>query len=364
MSQALFVSSTPGLEPALAEELSELGFKGREVAGGVELTAPDGAYREINLWSRIASRVLLRVAAVSEPGELSRVSLDPYGRTFALELGEGTGRFKAALARWGVSPPAGRSTDVSALPGGPGRSGPASTEASSSVPTLHARMDSGRCVLSVDTSGELLYLRGYRQEVGRAPLRETLAAGILRLAGWRPGEPLWDVMCGSGTILIEAAEQCAGLAPGRARHFAFEGFPSHDEGAWLALARERPATDTPLFGSDLNAGALGTARRNAKRAGVLERLTLERLDATKLPQRPGPGLVIANLPYGKRVGEKSELAVLYRGLGQSIRRLGPSWRFAFLLEEGALHLGLPFQRSFAVKNGGLRCELVTGRLEA
>lgn len=335
MPQTLFVATTPGLEPALAEELSEFGLSGREVPGGVELNTPDGAYRAVNLYSRIASRVLLRVAAVAHPNELSKLSLAPYGQAFRLELAGGVGRFKDALQR---------------LAGG--------------GPSLHARLDDGRCVLSVDTSGELLHFRGYRQEIGRAPLRETLAAGILRLAGWRPGEALWDVMCGSGTILIEAAEQGAGLAPGRARNFAFEAFPSHDEAAWKALPREKLPVLTSVFGSDLNAGALGTARRNAKRAGVLPRLTLERLDATKLPQRAGPGLVIANLPYGKRVGEKPQLAALYRGLGAAVRRLGPAWRYAFLLEEGALHLGLPFQRTFAVNNGGLRCELVVGRLEA
>lgn len=337
MAQTLFVSCTPGLEPALEAELADLGFPGRATPGGVELTAPDGAYRELNLWSRIASRVLVRVASVATPQELPRVRLAAFGRGFTLEAGEGTGRFKDALTTLA----------------GPGAG-----------PLLQARMDGARCVVSVDTSGELLYQRGYRQEIGRAPLRETLAAGLLRLAGWRPGEPLWDVMCGSGTILVEAAEQAAGLAPGRNRAFAFEAFPSHDAAAWRALPREKPATPTPLFGSDLNAGALGTARRNAKRAGVLPLLALERLDATRLPAKPGPGLLVANLPYGKRVGEKSELATLYRGLGQAIRRALPGWRYAFLLEEGALHLGLPTTRQFAVRNGGLRCELVVGQLEA
>ena len=334
MAQTLFAACTPGLEPALADELASLGCPGREVPGGVELTAPDFTYRRLNLWSRVASRVLLRVATVSQPGELARVDLSAYGRAFTLELGEGTGRYAEGLRK---------------LAGhGDG-------------PALHARREEQRCVLSIDTSGELLYQRGYRQEIGRAPLRETLAAGLLRLAGWKPGEPLWDVMCGSGTILIEAAEQAAGLAPGRARRFAFESFPSHDDAAWKALPRSREALPTPLFGSDLNAGALGTARRNARRAGVT--LALERLDATKLPPRPGPGLVIANLPYGKRVGEKAELGALYRALGASVRRLAPSWRHAFLLEEGALHLGLPFQRTFAVRNGGLRCEFVVGTRE-
>ncbi len=216
----------------------------------------------------------------------------------------------------------------------------------------------------LDTSGELLYFRGYRQEVGRAPLRETLAAGLLRLARWRPEEPLWDVMCGSGTILIEAAERALGLAPGRARRFAFEDFPTHDAARWRARPRTGPAVTPRLFGSDLNAGALGVARRNARRAGVLEHLTLERFDATALPARPGvpPGLVLSNLPYGKRVGARGELGALFEGLGASLRRACPGWRFAFLLQGGADALGLPLDSRAAVSNGGLRCEFVCGKV--
>lgn len=332
--EALFVATTPGLEAPLAAELSALGFPGTAVPGGVTLEAPAGSYRTLNLWSRLASRVLLRVAEVPSVEALRRVALAPWGREFEVEAsGEASGKWASAL----------RSTK--------------------GAPLLLLRGERGRCTVSVDTSGELLYFRGYRQEVGRAPLRETLASGVLRLAGWRPGEPLWDLMCGSGTLLIEAAEQAAGLAPGRNRAFAFAAFPSHDEAAWRALPRQTAAVPTALVGSDLNAGALGTARRNARRAGVLEALTLERLDATALAPRAGaPGLVVANLPYGKRVGERDALAGLYRALGASLKRACKGFRFAFLLEEGAAHLGLPLDARHAVSNGGLRCEVVVGRV--
>jgi putative N6-adenine-specific DNA methylase len=220
----------------------------------------------------------------------------------------------------------------------------------------------GGCQVSVDTTGELLHFRGYRQEVGRAPMRETLAAGVLQLAKWKPGETLWDIMCGSGTILIEAAERSAGLAPGRNRTFAFEKFPSHDLEKWKALSRTRDSVKSTLLGSDLNSGALGTARRNAKRAGVFELLTLERIDATKLPRREGSGLIIANLPYGKRVGERDELGQLYTRLGESLKASCAGWYFAFLLENGAEHLGLDIQEAHRVSNGGLDCELVLGQV--
>lgn len=334
-SEAVFVGCTPGLESALAGELSSLGFIGREVSGGVEVETPPGGYRAINLYSRVASRVLVRVASVQRPEALAGVSLAPFGSAFTLEASGGLGRFRPGLER------------LAGAGGGP---------------LLQARLDGGRCVLSVDTSGALLYQRGYRQEVGRAPLRETLAAGVLRLAGWAPGEALWDVMCGSGTLLIEAAEQALGLAAGRSRRFAFEAFPSHDEAAWRALPRAGAAVPTSLLGSDLNAGALGVARRNAARAGVGGAVSLERLDALELPPRAGPGLVVANLPYGKRVGARGELPELYRRLAESVKRALPGWRFAFLVATGGPQLRLPVSRRCAVQNGGLRCELLVGQV--
>ncbi len=216
----------------------------------------------------------------------------------------------------------------------------------------------------VDTTGELLYLRGYRQEIGRAPLRETIAAGMLLLAKWDPSrEALWDPMCGSGTLLVEAALIALGRAPGAERHFAFEQHAGFDAKAWAAEPRRAGVEHHPLLlGTDLNSGALGTARRNARRAGVLELLTLERADATKLAPRPGPGLVAANLPYGKRVGVRGELAELYAAFGASLRHAARGWRFAFLLREHADALGLAIDERFAIDNGGLHCTLVVGRL--
>jgi putative N6-adenine-specific DNA methylase len=282
--ERLFLQCAPGLEAALEAELGALGVAGpfQRLAGGVEVDTAPGAYQALNLWSRVAERILVRA-----PGK-------PRG--------------------------------------------------------------------GVDTTGELLHFRGYRQEVGRAPLRETLAAGVLWLGGFQPGAPLWDVMCGSGTLCIEAAEWSLGLAPGRNRTFAFQGQVGHDARAFAALPRSQAGLESLIVGSDLNAGALGTARRNARRAGVLERLTLERLDATRLAPRPGvaPGLVVANLPYGRRVGARGELERLFRALGASLRVACPGWRFAFLLEAGAEALGLELARRQPVLNGGLHCEVVTG----
>lgn len=337
MNERLFLQCGPGLEPALLDELTELRLRGVAVAGGVEVEAPSGTYRQLNLHSRVANRVLLRVAQARSPGELARLDLAGFGRTFALEAsGSGAQPFRDQVAR-------GRALSADGVP-------------------LLVRVENQLATVSVDTSGELLYFRGYRQEIGRAPLRETLASGLLRLAKWQPIEPLWDPMCGSGTVLIEAAERALGLAAGRARSFRFESFPSHDQSAWTSLPRQVPGVVSSLRGGDLNAGALGTARRNAKRSGVLEHLKLERADATALVPVGPPGLVLSNLPYGKRVGEKSELGALYRAFGASLRRACAGWRFALLLEEGEALLGLRIEQRFELNNGGLRCAFVTGHV--
>jgi putative N6-adenine-specific DNA methylase len=218
----------------------------------------------------------------------------------------------------------------------------------------------------VDASGENLHKRGYRQEISRAPLRETLAAGLLALAGYTGDAPLVDPMCGSGTLPIEAAWIAQRRAPGLLRHFAFEAWPSFDPNAYAlrraALeAKARPSTP-PIVARDLNAGSLGTARRNARRAGVQDRLTLERVDALTAgpPLGTPPGLVVVNPPYGKRVGEGGELTNLYAGLGRAFRERFAGWRAAVLVPDRALEAALALEPAqvHPVDNGGIACRLV------
>ena len=221
----------------------------------------------------------------------------------------------------------------------------------------------------VDTSGELLYRRGFRQEVSRAPLRETLAAGVLAIAGYTGKEPLWDPLCGSGTLVIEAAMIARDLAPGLSRKFAFEELADHDFKAYAReketlRARAKPKVEAMILGTDLNAGALGTARRNAGRAGVLGDLTLERQDATVARKGlPEGTLVVSNLPYGIRVGEAAELPGLYRKIVAALRASGVE-RAAFLAKDPRAKewLGLGDAVEHPISNGGIRCVLVSGQL--
>ncbi|MGO9828891.1 MAG: THUMP domain-containing class I SAM-dependent RNA methyltransferase [Myxococcaceae bacterium] len=367
--QLCFAATTPGLEEVLAAEARLLG-RPRQVPGGVELSGRPGLHQEACLRLRTANRVLLRLAQLpatanwgSAASALARVDLISVAAEGAPVWLESTVRragapaapvLRAWLARaWRrpVHPAAGE-------------------DRASGGTRLVLRLVEGAGTLSADASGELLYRRGYRQEVGRAPLRETLAAGLLELAGWRPSESLWDPLCGSGTLLVEAALHARRMAPGLNRAFAFEAWPGTDRAAWQQR-RARAASEAlakapaPIHGSDLNAGALGTARRNARRAGVVDSLVLARADVASFsPGRLPPGLILANLPYGKRVGSRPGRQAVFEAVGEALHTRFAGWRAALLTDEPSQlerAVGLPLEGAHRLHNGGIAVTLVRFR---
>jgi putative N6-adenine-specific DNA methylase len=214
------------------------------------------------------------------------------------------------------------------------------------------RGEDDRFTVSADSSGELLHRRGWRTEAGEAPLRETLAAGVLLLASWRPAEPLVDPTCGSGTFLVEAALAATGRAPGAGRSFAFQRWPGHDAellDRLVAGIRPHPAP-AAIRGSDADAAVVEVARRNAERAGVAGAVTIEHapVHAARLPDGP-TGLVVANPPYGHRL---DATRALYRDLGRLARQ--NRWRLAVLTADARLlaACGRP-RATHRLRNGGL-----------
>lgn len=336
-TERVFLQAPPGLEEVLAAEAMPLG-RVRRVSGGVELDGAPGVHAEAALVLRVAERVLLRLA--ESPARrwsdveavLSAVRLDgiaPRAAPVTLEAvvrlpgAPGTGALPSLLSRaW--ARPVERAT-------GDTREGEA--------PRLVLRAVDGAVSLSADVGGVLLHRRGWRQEVSRAPMRETLAAGVLALSGHAPDRPVWDPMCGSGTLIIEAALIARGVAPGLGRGFAAEGWPLASTVDWgghreRLRARVRPHAPAPVVGSDLNAGALGTARRNARRAGVASDVRLERLGVANL--RPGelpPGLLVSNLPYGKRVSAPAAPEVFDTALARVLTGPFAAWRQALLVDD-------------------------------
>jgi putative N6-adenine-specific DNA methylase len=239
-----------------------------------------------------------------------------------------------------------------------------------------------QCTLSVDTSGALLHLRGYRQATAKAPLRETLAAAMVMAGGWTsqypvldsglrttdfgPSAPLLDPMCGAGTIPIEAALLARNIAPGLNRRFAFMDWPGFDEAQWErrldeARAGVRPAAG-PIQASDRDAGAIEAALANAARAGVAGDIEFTQHALSAIEPPAGPGALSTNPPYGVRVGEHDRLRNLYAQLGNVARRKLPGWTIAFLSADDALArgVGVPLQTVFETSNGGIAVRFVRG----
>jgi putative N6-adenine-specific DNA methylase len=222
--------------------------------------------------------------------------------------------------------------------------------------------------VSADSSGDLLHRRGYRQEIAKAPLRETLAAAMILASGWRKGEPLLDPMCGSGTIPIEAALIARGVAPGLQRKFQFMTWPTFDQNLWSEIHEKARGSVThameSIRGSDRDAGAIQAASRNAERAGVADTIQLgvEAVSASisELDEvANGAGWILTNPPYGVRMGESDDLRNLYARLGTALRTKG-GWRIGILTSDAGLvrQTRLPLVPRFNTRNGGIPVSLL------
>lgn len=223
-------------------------------------------------------------------------------------------------------------------------------------------------VISADTSGELLHMRGYRQAVGKAPLRETLAAALLLAAEWRGQNALLDPFCGSGTIPIEAALIARRIPPGLRRAFAFMDWCDFDESAWSTLVREARArvlasSPVPIAGSDRDAGAVEQSRANAERAGVAADIVFAPRPISDVEAITASGLLATNPPYGVRVGELKLLRNLYARFGQVIRERFHEWEVALFSGESRLtrELAMDARELFRTTNGGIKVIAVQGK---
>jgi len=216
----------------------------------------------------------------------------------------------------------------------------------------------------LDTSGEPLFKRGYRTVTGEAPIRENLAAGILRLAGWRPGKPLLDPMCGSGTFLAEAAMMALDMAPGACRGFAFANLSGFDDRQWRrlrddALLRAKKPAATIAYGSDRYGDALKLARANIDALGVGEAVTLKQANVLEMPAPAASGLIVTNPPYGVRLSEQEELTDFYPRFGDVLKRKYAGWTAYVLSADMQLPklIGLKATRRTPLFNGPLECRL-------
>lgn len=333
LNASLYAVAPPGLEAVVADEVRALGFADVEsVRGGTAFT---GHPLVANRGLRCATRVLQRVATFKARDfealqrGASAVDWTPFGG--------GTPRAVCRKSRLYHSG-AVEERLAAVIPPGPAE--------------ILARIDRDRCTLSIDTSGAPLHKRGWRLETGAAPLRETLACGILALAGWAPGEALYDPMCGSGTFVIEAARHAAGIAPGADRAFACAAWCVPPPGG--PAGHPVAAVPTVIAGSDRAAPAVKAARRNAERAGV--DITLEVVEvgrATPPTEAAHAGLVVCNPPYGKRIAAAQHA---FDRLAAALAGPFSGWRAAILSPEPGLldRLGRAESARHTLRNGGLR----------
>ncbi|AQS86505.1 MAG: N-6 DNA methylase [Acetobacter aceti] len=356
----IFLATIPGLETVLCDEVRLKGFKRpAAVPGGVTIM---GGWPEVwraNLWIRGASRVLARIDSfhVTHLAHLDqRIRRAPWADVLRPDI---PFRVEAACTTSKIYHEGAVSERITRAI----RETLGAPEAEEGGVLVRARIERDVCTISIDTSGVLLHRRGHKEAVNRAPMRETMASLFLRQCGYSGNEPVVDPMCGSGTFLLEAAEIAARLNPGRSRHFAFEELATFDPEAWEQM-RSVKSGRTPsvrFYGSDRDAGAITMSLANLERAGVSEYVTLQQATISELqPPEGPPGLVIANPPYGTRIGDRKALIPLYRAFGQTLMSRFSGWRVGIVTTETALAhaAGLPFLPTTApVPHGGLRVTL-------
>ena len=363
-----FAPCPRGLETVLAQEMQELNAAEiRTANGGVHFSGDFKLCYNVNLQSRIASRVLWQVAhdryqneedvyqvasAVAwetwfDPTLTIRIKVEAI-RCPLKSLDFVTLRIKDAVcdrfrAHAGKRP---------------------SVDTDEPDIRIHAFLDAQNVTLYLDTTGEPLFKRGLRKQTGEAPLRENLAAGILRLSGWLPGIPLLDPMCGSGTFLLEAALISLNIAPGAQRHFAFEKLKNFDARSWKQLSdqsikRQKPKVSLPIYGSDLYGNALDTTRANLAAAGLEGTVQLKQANILEISAPARQGILVANPPYGERVGESEALAEFYPRLGDALKKKFSGWNCYIFSSDMRLPklIRLNASKRTPLYNGALECRL-------
>jgi len=366
----LFAMTATGLEHILANELRQLAMNPVEItAGGVSISGSIEHLQRINLWSRIANRVLVRVAEfhASTFHELERRAKKIEWDRFLAPDTKARFRVTCRKSKLYHSDAVAERLAESAGTSATTEKERQDDDAEEREGQLFVvRIAHDICTISADSSGDLLHRRGYRQAVAKAPLRETIAAAMVIGSGWDRASALVDPMCGAGTIAIEAAMIARRIAPGAKRAFAFENWPGHDPAAWGRMKEDAsnqqlPGATGQIIASDRDAGAVAAAAANAERAGVRADIQIEERALSDAEYPPGPGWIVTNPPYGLRVGESAPLRNLYARLGKILTD-AQGYRLALLSADHGLEsqLGLHLQEVFRTTNGGIPVRLVTG----
>ena len=366
----IFATSPPGLEDILCRELLSLGIKGRKVTGGVEFTGDLLTLYSVNLWSRTAGRILVRL------GNFRLFSLGMAADRFARypwEIylsGHSAIRIRASAHKSriyhagaltqrllkGISRRLGRDMRL------------VSETAGRKRPLVFVRMFRDNCQISIDSSGEHLHKRGLKKITVRAPVRENLAAAMLIASGWDARSSLLDPFCGSGTIIMEAVLLASMIPPGRQRFFVFMDWKNFDSDLWKQLLKRSDSLMTDpggkILGMDKDMAAVEAAMANLKSAGLSGCVDMAQGDISNLhSNHMDTGFIVTNPPYGHRLGADYSLTSLYAAFGKVIRSRLPGWNVAFLCPHGASYLrraiGISVRSICRFSNGGIKVDLLS-----
>lgn len=357
-----------GMEKMLATEIKNLGFEIEKTEDGrVTYKTGEDGIAKANMWLRCAERVNLKVAEFE-------------ARTFD-ELYENTKRINwSKYIPYGAQFPVSKASSIKSKLF-------STTDVQSIVKKAivdnlkKSYLESGRLkedkekypiyvfihknkvTLSIDTTGDALHKRGYREKANKAPIRETLAAGIMYLTPWRPGRTLVDLMCGSGTILIEAAMMGLNMAPGLNREFISEKWRTIDKKIWWDTRREafdqmNEDLDFKIYGYDIDPESIEIAKENAEISGVADYIDFAVADATEFKSDEEYGFIVTNPPYGERLESEESVKLLYKELGYAFRRL-KNWSYYLItsFEEFEYEFGQEATKKRKLYNGMLKTYL-------
>ena len=370
---SLFASTARGLEELLKTELEGLGAQECQIAqGGVHFQGDTQLLYKSLMWSRLASRIMMPLGECSVWSDLDLylgvqaidwTSIFTPDATFAVSFGGLNDSIRNS--QYGALKVKDAIVDAFTRKNLPRPN----VDRENPDLRINVRLNKETAYISLDLSGEGLHLRGYRDRTGMAPIKENLAAAIVMRSGWVPGTPLLDPMCGSGTLLIEAAMWATDRAPWLHRgHWGFSGWAQHDDAVWKevkadAQTRARAglaAYESRFFGSDVDSRVVELARSNARRAGIGELITFEVKDVAQLinPLPKGPyGTVISNPPYGERLESEPALIAMHSLLGRNMKNQFGGWNLSLFSASPELLscLQLRAERQFKAKNGPLDC---------
>ena len=361
----IFIACLPGLEHELLSEIKKNGFKQTKLmVGGVSLFGDWCDVWRANFYLRGATKVLVRFASfrATHLAQLDKLlhklnweKLLQYKKSFRVETvcrkskiyhsGAASQRISKAI-----------SAQINAK------------ENPNSNTIIKVRISSDICTISLDSSGEGLHKRGYKIATGKAPIRETLAALFLQKMKFDGSQVVYDPMCGSGTIVIEAAEIALGLPAGRRKNFTFMELPSFQENEYEKLTKiKHKKVNLKFYGSDRDKGAIQNSIKNSKKANVETICQFETSSISgAVPPTQEPGIVLVNPPYGKRVGNRKNLFALYRSLGQTLSEKFVDWQVGIITSDPGLAkaTGLKFlDISSTVDNGGIKVQLYKTKIK-